>query len=884
MTQHLTALADGVTTLARLTGRDESAARIALDAHVERCRASLALPLGRTHRVLRVPEGIAARMLAGIPDADRSLDRFLLPPVLVDLAHDELADPDVRHAAAAVVACWRETLGRLGAEGEEAAAVALPPDHWERTIDPGDRPTGTPARGDAGATVRVTGQPGAASFGTWDRSTQEALAALPDAIPVEERLPLLLGLWSGGAHALRMPTDWTRAEKWIDAGRSLTSARDLALARAWTLSADGPIHRHTDAAVRDAVLTFLTWAFHRAGTWPLFRSPDAEIHRRLLEGAQSDPPGEAAERWPEWVRAAVMTRRVGPAPRRPVVTAVGAPPTAEAVLAELDAMEGLEPVKAAFRTLVAQVRLAEGRRQQGHDEPTPELHLALLGNPGTGKTTVARLYGRLLKALEILGSGQFVEKVRADLVGPHKAEASELTRKAIKQAMGGVLFIDEAYALTELQPGNPGSDGPEVLAELIARMESERGRFAVVFAGYPGLMRSFLGKNPGLASRLRDPIVLPDMTEPQLLRVLEAQAAQSGYRLAPGTADAARDFIAALPRGEGFGNAREVRRLLDQMKGSLARRFEADPTRVDADLFLPEDVPSRRSAIVDEEAYESARERLDALVGLGSVKREIAGVAAMVRTNLELEAKDGVARPSPVGHLVFSGNPGTGKTTVAKELGAILAGLGVLRSGHVHTVTRADLIGQYLGQTAPKVRSAIEQALDGVLFIDEAYSLLPRGRGHSYEDEALATLVEEMEKHRDRCIVILAGYPDEMQKLVKVNAGLESRISSTIHFPDYSRDELREIAAGLIRTLRLDVTPEALDALADAALARAGTPTFGNARTVRDLVQTAQRNHAVRMQERASPSMKAAALGVIDVEDVPRPQTSGKPRFGFAQS
>lgn len=895
MTPDLSAVTTATEELAQLTGRPSDGIADAVRSHVERCAAALALPLARTHRALRVPETVAARMLVGLPQADRSFDRFLLPPVLADLSADELTDGGVHAAAERLATAWRTMLALLGPEGAETAALVLPDDGWERTIDPGDwgaRASRVPADGDDVAAEAGTGAQQrsfaddptaieAAEVRVWDRSTRAALTALPDAIPMGDRLALLLGLWAGGAHALRMEADWKRAAKWIDAGRPLESPRDLAAARAWTLATDGPVHRSDDPTTRAQTLAFLSWAYHRAGTWPLFRSPDAEIHRRL---ADPETGGSTAkrERWPDWVRTAVMNRRLTTEARTPVVATVSGPPTVDEVLAELDAMEGIQPVKAAFHTLVAHVRLAEERRRQGHVEPAPELHLALLGNPGTGKTTVARLYGRLLRALGVLGSGVFVEKVRADLVGPHKSEASERARQAVKEAMGGVLFVDEAYALTELGGRSGGPDGPEVLAELIARMEADRGRFAVVLAGYPGLMQAMLGQNPGLKSRLRDPIVLPDMTVPQLLRVLAAQAAESGYRLGPGVEEAAGVYLGAMPRGEGFGNAREVRRLVDRMKGSLARRYQENPSRVDADLFLPVDIPSTGSAVVDEESYASARSRLDALVGLDTVKAEIAGIAALVRTNLELEARDGLARPSPVGHLVFSGNPGTGKTTVAREYGAILAALGVLRSGHVHTVARADLIASYVGQTAPKVRAAVQQALDGVLFIDEAYSLLPPPHHAGFEEEALATLVDEMERHRDRCVVVLAGYPADMEQLLGANAGLRSRITATIEFPDFNRDELRRIAEQMVVAMGLTATPEALDALAEAGLAAAGTPEFGNARTVRVLVQKSQQRHAVRMQERASASTKAEQLGRISVEDVPPADVPAKPKIGFA--
>ncbi len=880
--------------LAAVTGRDALDTDEVWQRHLDAAAQALVEPPSRLHRQYRLPATVMARILGSIAGAEQQYAAHVLPPLLSGLSRAELDDPVVGPLVGSVVAAWRATLIALHASGHVVADELLPETGWERALDPADWTSSSPDLEAASTDVAAYDQTG---WVMWDVSARSALASLPSAMSADERLALLLGLWSSGAHVIRTPPAWASAMSWIDApeGRRVHTIGDLAAARAWSLATDGPILA-TDGGELEAVGRFLSWAYGRAATWPAFSSPDADIlnrsrDRRLMEPEQ-DVAGEAAtsaaalegvldRRWPAWVRTAVESRRVLEERTQRVVRRE-TPVTPEDVISELDGLEGLEEVKELFRTLVAQVALIKARREQGHDEPLPDLHLVLTGNPGTGKTTVARLYGQLLRALGLLESGQFVERIRSDLVSRYQGGPSENARAAIEAADGGVLFIDEAYSLTQAHHGEGDGSGQEIIAELVAQMEARRGRFAIVFAGYSGPMQSFLGANPGLESRVRAPLLLPDLSPIALLRVLDGMAGRLGYTFGPGAREALGARIAAMPRGERFGNAREVRRLLDVVRGNLARRFHEAQDGVDTSLITIADVPTTRPGRRDTEAYSSAMDRIDKLVGLTPVKEELQAIAALVDLAGRSPGEPDAQSQTVVGHLVFTGNPGTGKTTVAAEIGAILAALGVLESGHVHTVTHADLIAQYLGQTAPKVRAQVQQALDGVLFIDEAYSLIPMsaGGGKGYEQEALATLVDEMERHRDRLVVILAGYPKEMEMLLDANQGLRSRISRTIAFPDFDRGELREIVVRMVEGIRSPITEAAIDAIADAAAAEVGRPGFGNARTVRELLADAQRRHALRVA--GAGVMNDDALVPIDVADVRAPEAPRKSPVGFA--
>lgn len=184
--------------------------------------------------------------------------------------------------------------------------------------------------------------------------------------------------------------------------------------------------------------------------------------------------------------------------------------------------------------------------------------------------------------------------------------------------------------------------------------------------------------------------------------------------------------------------------------------------------------------------------QLHELIGLSTVKSTVQELVNMAKV-AQMKAQAGIKAPAITRHLVFTGNPGTGKTTVARILGNIYKNLGVLSKGHFIEVDRSDLVGEYLGHTAPKTAKVVESALGGILFIDEAYSLVPEGRQDSFAQEAINTLLKMMEDHRDDLVVIVAGYKEEMSRFINSNPGLKSRFSRSIHFADYSVSELTEI-------------------------------------------------------------------------------------------
>ncbi|MGW1181433.1 AAA family ATPase [Streptomyces drozdowiczii] len=537
----------------------------------------------------------------------------------------------------------------------------------------------------------------------------------------------------------------------------------------------------------------------------------------------------------------------------------------------LAAMPGTEELVRRFDGLRAEAAASEELRARGRASRTepPSRHLVFTGNPGTGKTTVARLVGEMYRDVGILERGHCVEAKASDLVAGYIGQTALRTDALIDRALDGVLFIDEAYELSDQRDGF----GSEAIGALLKRMEDDRDRLVVVVAGYPDKMMELLDANPGFRSRFPETNIVPfpdydpDTLQTTLLNRLE----QIGLRIEAETARTLRQIVEGmhLTRDKTFGNVREMRTLADAVHARWAVRVGRDverPVRAD-DIpetyrtHLPRPAPGPEQLLAGFDQY----------VGLGSVRAELTALTQ----RLQMRQERGTKAFDPP-HLLFTGPPGTGKTTVARQFGKLLHAVGLLRSGHVVEVTRTDLVAGYVGQTAPLVRAAVERALDGVLFIDEAYTLVRDAGGNSgFGPEAVDTLLREMEHRRGRLVVIAAGYPDDIERLLDFNDGLRSRFTVTVEFPSFSPEELEEILRRMAAEDGYVVTGDAMQRARRYLEAKRGTHprSFGNAREARKLLEI--------MEGRKAARWSAGDKGnELLPEDVPDPE-EGRAGDGF---
>jgi SpoVK/Ycf46/Vps4 family AAA+-type ATPase len=528
---------------------------------------------------------------------------------------------------------------------------------------------------------------------------------------------------------------------------------------------------------------------------------------------------------------------------------------------ELDDLVGLENLKMELRSYANFIEVMQQRRQAGVKTADIATHFVFKGSPGTGKTTVARIIGRILFGYGLLEKGQIVEVDRSGLVAQFMGQTASKTTEAFKKALDGVLFIDEAYTLT---PGDQvGQDyGAEAVAILMTLMENNRGKISVIVAGYPEKMEQFLRSNPGLRSRFSKVFHFDDYSPSELADVFSRMAEADGYELDVGVIQVVtRHFVAAKTQ-EGFGNARAARQLMEDTKVRHANRVAALESQTPADLNLlkVEDVvPKTQSGggfEINEEGLANVLAELDSLVGLADVKLQILSLVNLCRVQIRRQQK-GHQVQSQAPNFAFVGNPGTGKTTVARLLGRIFAHLGLLSRGHLVEVSRSHLVAGYVGQTAIKTRGQVDRSLDGVLFIDEAYALSRSQDMEGSNDfgaEAIEQILLALENERHRLSIVMAGYTEPMNRFLSSNPGLRSRVSNIIRFPDYSSEELVKVFDRFLKDNGYRLAENAYPLLIGYFRTLQRGETFGNARAARQFFEVMQRTHASRIASTASLS------------------------------
>lgn len=469
------------------------------------------------------------------------------------------------------------------------------------------------------------------------------------------------------------------------------------------------------------------------------------------------------------------------------------PKTEEQIFKELDNYIGLQSVKDEIRAIVSNVK---ERREKDMTEKLLKDHFIFTGNPGTGKTTFARKFGEILNAIGALPTGQFVEVSAKEMIGNYIGDTELNVKTTVDKAMGGVLFIDEAYAFATDDGAGFGMDAVNTLLPIL---ENRKGEFVCILAGYTKDMDKLVRMNEGIKSRCNVTIEFPDYNPKELEQLFRMMLTRNDEDTTFTLDARANEMLPKvfermyLRRTDTFGNARDVRNAFDlALKRHRLRKQQPDYVE---NQFTYADIVGE--ADTHEVSVEDVMKELDGFVGMKSVKeaiRRIAQEIAVQKRLIELGmAQEGLTKFN----FILTGNSGTGKSTVARIFGKIFKALDVTSTDKVTEKVPKDIIGLYLNESDKLMDAAITEAMGGVLFLDEAYDLEPMdeaGRSTSSEGKkAVQTLMTRMENEAGKFVVVCAGYPKEMATFMNSNPGLKRRFSHTIHIDDYTAEEFLEI-------------------------------------------------------------------------------------------
>ncbi|MFF8880687.1 right-handed parallel beta-helix repeat-containing protein [Streptomyces flaveolus] len=518
----------------------------------------------------------------------------------------------------------------------------------------------------------------------------------------------------------------------------------------------------------------------------------------------------------------------------------GQPPAARHTgtgpLAELDALVGLESVKQEVTGLINLNKITRRREEMGLPMPPMSRHLVFAGPPGTGKTTVARLYGAVLAELGILSQGHIVEVSRADLVAQIIGGTAIKTSEVFNRALGGVLFIDEAYTLTNQSKGTGPDFGQEAVETLMKLMEDHRDEIVVIVAGYSAQMDQFLASNPGMASRFSRTVEFPNYTVDELVTIVRGLCAKHYYELTDDALEAVGRYFTHIPKGPTFGNGRVARQLFETMISKQASRLTVAPPARDAELSqltgadvetVPEPVPpaGEEAATLGSAPSETppagsdapqavparstAAARIAALIGLDTVRRSL---TSRLTALAAADRADGV--PAGAVNLVLAGPEGSGRDAVAVLYAKALAELGLLPTGTVHRAQMSVMPARWPGQAEAHVPELFDEASGGLLLLelDPPFAQRP-----DTERTTLVTLLAEAARQHPDVALALSVTPESLVGLMAAPSGarLAGCFADRLDFDPYTPSQLSGLAVRRLARAGFEVADGVAEELAE---------------------------------------------------------------------
>ncbi|KAI1807173.1 P-loop containing nucleoside triphosphate hydrolase protein [Daldinia bambusicola] len=510
---------------------------------------------------------------------------------------------------------------------------------------------------------------------------------------------------------------------------------------------------------------------------------------------------------------------------------------------KLQSMIGLGSVKQSVMVLVDRLQMNYEREMKEQPPVDCTLNRVFFGNPGTGKTTVAKLYGSILKALGLLSNGEVIIKNPSDFVGAYLGHSEKNTKAILESTKGKVLIIDEAYMLAGGSPGVGGTGDPfkaAVIDTIVAEVQSTALEDrCVLLLGYKELMEDMFQKvNPGLSRRfpMSSGFNFQDYDDNELRQILDLKLSQQGFRAGELAKKVVMEVLRRARNRPNFGNAGEVDIILDRAKDAQQKRLSNSPQKKNTDVLLPEDIDPEFDRV--EQAATNIRMLFKDVIGCEEIIEQLEGYQQVFK-NMKSMDMDPTSQ-IPFGFL-FRGPPGTGKTTTARKMGKVYYDMGFLADATVVNCSATDLIGQFVGHTGPKVQKKFDEALGRVLFIDEAYRLADGQFAKEAMDEIVDCLTKE--RYHNKLVVILAGYDNDINRLMNQNPGLTSRFPETISFPNLSPHHCRDLLLQCLQRKKLDTKDLEASPTLDAKLLSlfgklAKTPSWGNARDVQTLTKS----------------------------------------------
>lgn len=553
----------------------------------------------------------------------------------------------------------------------------------------------------------------------------------------------------------------------------------------------------------------------------------------------------------------------------------------------LQGMVGLNSVKESLKALVHRLQINYDRELAEKPVVDCPLNRIFLGNPGTGKTSVAKYYGQIMVDIGLLTDGEVVVKSPADFIGEYLGESENITKRILASTKGKVLIIDEAYALSDSsdeanEHGSGNIYKTAIIDTLVANIQGAPNE-CILLLGYRDRMeRMFQSSNPGLSRRfpMSSAFEFNDFTDEELREILDLKLKEQSFTAPDKAKDVAMEVLSRARNHRNFGNAGEIDILLSRAKELQQGRLASYTDEYDPFLLESQDFDADFERPTQAEVR--IRDLFKDFVGADDLVEKLVGYSRMVQNAKALEMDPRSQIPfnylfrGPPGKFTIpdqyqtqklTDSPGTGKTTTARRIGKVFYDMGLLATDQVYDCSTTDLIGEFRGQTGPKTQKVFQRALGKVLFVDEAYRL---NDDDCFGKEALIEMLNLLTKeaYRNKLVVILAGYNDDINKLLKVNAGLGSRFPEVIQFESLKPKDCVQLFVRRLEEQKLDVTtvkPAPVKGKLQTAFERLSElPDWGNARDV-DALAKAVFGRILKDSSAEKPEL-VAKVDAVDAE------------------